>query len=145
MKITLPISALAAVLGLALAGASLPLNAQTTPATPAPTAPAPATAVKTAKAKATKYSGTLTAIDAASFTISDKTLAARTFAITAATKIKKDGKAATVADFKVGDKVGGSYTTDATGALTATSLNEGGKKAKKAAATTAAPATPAAQ
>jgi hypothetical protein len=142
MKITLPITALAALLGLALAGAPLTLTAQTT--TTGTTTP---TTAKPAKAKATKYSGILTAIDASSFTITDKTVAPRTFAITAATKIKKDGKTATVADFKVGDKVGGSYTTDATGAMTATTLVGGKAKAAKKTATTtpAAPATPAAQ
>jgi hypothetical protein len=143
MKITLPITALAAILGLALA--SVPFTAQAQTTATGTTTPA---ATKPAKAKATKYSGVLTAIDASSFTISDKTLAPRTFAITATTKIKKDGKTATVADFKVGDKVGGSYTTDATGAMTATTLNSGGKpkaKTPKPAASTAAPATPAAQ
>ncbi len=139
MKIKLPITALAALLGFALASAPLALTAQTT--TTATTNPSPA---KPEKAKASKFSGTLTAIDAASFTITDKTLAPRTFAIAATTKLKKDGKTATTADFKVGDKVGGSYTTDASGTLTATTLVEGKTKDKKPKAGTSTTTTPAA-
>jgi len=133
MKITLPISALAAVLGLALASAPVTVQAATT----TPAAPAPAAAPK-----ATKYSGTLTAVDttANTITISDKTLAPRTFTITPATKIKKDGKVATLADFKVGDKVGGSYTGTAP-ALTATTLNTSAAKKTEKTAKAKTPAT----
>ncbi len=81
----------------------------------------------TAPAASTKpvpYKGTITAITATSVTVQ----AAKgpiTLAITADTKFR-GGKSA--ADFAVGDKVTGSYTTDATGALTAHSLHK--KKAK---------------
>ncbi len=144
MKITLPITALAAILGLALAG--IPVHAQTTATAPA--AAPTATPTKAASAKKTPYSGTLSAVDASSITITDKTAAAKTLAIAPTTKFLKDGKTATIADFAVGDKVTGSFTTDATGKLTAASLHKGAsaKKAKKdAAAATTAPATPAAQ
>jgi hypothetical protein len=147
MKITLPI-ALAAVL--VLASAPVTVHAQT-PAPAAAAAPAAtATPAKTtAGPKKTKYTGTLSAIDATgnTITITDKTVAPKTLSISPTTKIKKDGKTATLADFKVGDKVGGSYTTDATGIMTATSLSSGAPKKAATTATgtttTAAPAKPA--
>jgi hypothetical protein len=139
MKITLLTPALVAILGLALAGA--PVTAQAQTSTNSPVATAPAKATKPAKIN---YTGSITAIDAASVTVAStkKTL---TLAITPTTKFNKDKTAATLADFAVGDKVTGSYSTDATGAMTANSLN---KKTVKPAATKAAPtapATPAAQ
>jgi hypothetical protein len=147
MKITLPIAAFAAVLALT----STTVSAQTTTATGTTT---PASTTKT-KAATTKYGGTLTAIDpsGASITITDKTKSPRTILLTPSTQYKKDKKPATLADFKVGDKVGGSYTTDATGKMTATTLNTNTAKTAAAKAKTtatgtttpAAPATPAAQ
>jgi len=137
MKLTLPLTALAAVLGLALAGIPVTANAQTT-------ATGTTTASKAAAPKKTAYSGTLSAVDTTgnTITITDKTVAPKTIAITATTKIKKDKKPATLADFKVGDKVTGSFTTDATGALTAASLNTTTAKAKtKTAAKTTATGT----
>ncbi len=134
MKRTLLTSAFAAILGLALAGAPLTVQAQTTPAAPVTTAapattPAPATSsakpAKVKKADAKEYKGSLTAVDPATETVTiqvskKKTL---TLAVASTTKIKKDKKPATLADFTVGDKVTGSYTTDATGKLTAKSLS----------------------
>jgi hypothetical protein len=147
MKITLPITALAAVLGLALAGAPVTVQAQTSTTAPATTAPAttaPATtaaapATAPAKAKPTRFGGILTAVDTTgnTITITDKTKAARTFSIAPTTKITKDKKPATLADFTVGEKVGGSYSTDATGAMTATTLNTNTMKAKAPAAPSA--------
>jgi hypothetical protein len=138
MKITLITPALVAILGLALAGATVSAQAATTTNSPSATAPA--------KAAKTKYSGSITAIDATSVTVATakKVL---TLAITPKTTFKKDTKAATVADFAVGDTISGSYTTDSTGATSASSLI---KKSTAAAtptpAKTAAPATtPAAQ
>jgi hypothetical protein len=96
MKITLPITALAAVLGFALASIPATVHAQTPAATTAPAA-----ATTPAAPKKAKYSGVLTAVDATSITITDKTVAPKTLAITPATKIKKDSKPATLADFKV--------------------------------------------
>ncbi len=122
MKLTLITPALVAVLGLALASSSI--QAQTTAAAPAATAPA-----KAKKAK-TPYSGSITAVSADSITVQGaKTL---TLAI-APTTTYKGGK--TITDFAVGDKVTGSYTKDAAGALTAASVH---KKVAKAAATPAA-------
>jgi hypothetical protein len=93
------------------------------------------------KVKKIRYKGSITAIDAASVTVANtkKTLV---LAITPNTKFKKDNDTATLADFAVGDKVSGSYSTDATGAMTANSLYT--KTPKPAAATTAPAATPAA-
>lgn len=147
MKISLLTPALAAILGLALAGAPVTTQAQTSTNSTAATAPTPAAtpAPATVKVKKNRYKGSITAIDAASVTVANtkKTL---TLAITPNTKFKKDNDAATLADFAVGDKVSGSYSTDATGAMTANSLN---KKTPPPAATTTAPAstpaTPAAQ
>jgi hypothetical protein len=132
MKITFLTPALVAILGLALA--SVPVTAQAQTSTnAAPSAPA-----KVKSTKPTEYRGSITAIDASSVTVasSKKTL---TLAIAATTTFLKDGKTATLADFAVCDKVSGSYTKDATGAMTAYSLH---KKTPKAAATkpAAAPA-----
>jgi hypothetical protein len=134
MKITLLIPALVALL--ALAATSITAQAQTS-TNAVSTAAAPVKVKKTSK---TPYSGSITAIDATSVTVAStkKTL---TLAITPKTTFKKDKAAATAADFAVGDAITGSYSTDATGALTASSIHK-----KTAAATkTAAPATPAAQ
>ena len=153
MKITLPISALAAILGLALAGAPVTLQAQTTnaPAATTPAAAAPAPATKPAKVTKTPYKGTLTAVDTTGNTITistsmkdpTKTL---TLSIAPTTKISKDKAPATLADFTVGEKVTGSYTKDATsGTMTAASLRFNTPKVKTPAApVTTAPATPAA-
>jgi hypothetical protein len=137
MKITLLTPALAAILGLALAGAPVTVQAQTStntaPAAASAATPAPTTVKKT---KPTRYSGLITALDASSVTVTStkKTL---TLAIAPTTTFLKDGKKATLADFAVGDKVTGSYTTDETGVLTAHSLH---KKTPKPVATTPAPA-----
>jgi hypothetical protein len=146
MKITFLTPALVAILGLALAGAPVSVQAQTTTNTPAAAAPATATAPKAAHMKSdkTNYEGTITALDAGSVTVTT-TKAPLVLAIAPTTKfaIMKGHKKtpATAADFAVGDKVTGSYTTDATGALTAYSVH---KKALKTAAAdpAAAPAAP---
>jgi ribosomal protein S1 len=137
MKITLLTSALAAIVGFAFIGAPVTASAQT--ATNATAAAAPSTAPKTKEKKKsdkTQYEGSITAIDASSLTVatSKKTL---TLAITPKTTFKKDKAAATAADFAVGDKVTGSYSTDSTGALSAASVH------KKSAAAPAAAAAPA--
>ncbi len=147
MKINLLTPALVAFLGLALAGATSTAQAQSSTNAPATNAPTAVTTMpmsgpaKVMASKSTRYSGTITAIDATSVTIANtqKTL---TLAITPQTKFKKNKIVATLADFAVGDKVSGSYFTDATGAMTAKSIY---KKTSMAPATsTAAPATPAA-
>ena len=128
MKLTLLTPALVAILGLALAGAPVTAQAQTSTNSPVADAPAKAPAKAKAKATATKpakpeYSGSITAIDATSVTVAStkKTL---TLAITSKTTFKKDRAVATLADFAVGDKVTGSYSTDASGAMTANSLHK---------------------
>ena len=139
MKNTLITSALVAILGLAFLGAPITAQAQTTN-TPSTTAPSTSTPTKSTKAAKTPYKGNITAIDASSVTVasSEKTL---TLAITPTTKFQVNKAPATLADFAVGDAVTGSYTKDATGAMSAASLH---KKKAKAAATTPA-TTPAAQ
>jgi hypothetical protein len=94
------------------------------------------------KTKPTSYAGTLTALDASSVTVTG-TRRTLILAVATTTIIQKDGKTATLADFAVGDKVTGSYTTDATGAMTAHSLRKKTPKTPAAPAMTAAPAAPA--
>ena len=135
MKITLLTSALAAIVGFAFIGAPVTASAQTATNATAPAAPSTAPKTKE-KSDKTPYAGSITAIDASSLTVatSKKTL---TLAITPKTTFKKDKEVATVADFAVGDKVTGSYTTDSTGALSAASVHK-----KTAAAPAAAAAAP---
>jgi hypothetical protein len=120
MKLTLLSSALAAVLVLACT----PVQAQT----PAPVATStPGMAASTTPAMSMKpvpYKGTITAMTATAVTVQGAK-AVMTLAITPDTKYR-GGKAVT--DFAVGDKVTGSYTKDASGAMTAYSLHK--KKAK---------------
>jgi hypothetical protein len=88
-----------------------------------------------AKAHKIQYSGRITAIDTGANTITvagkKKTL---TLAITPLTTFKGGSS---LADFAMGDKVTGSYTTDAAGTMSAASLHK-----KKTAAKAATPATP---
>ena len=127
MKITFLTPALVAIVGLALAGAPVTAQAQTSTNTPPDTTSTPAKAPKAAK---TPFKGSITAIDATSVTVAStkKTLV---MAITPKTSFKKDKASATIADFAVGDAVTGSYSTDASGTLTANSLH---KKTPKPAA-----------
>lgn len=140
MKLTLLTPALVAILGLALAGAPISAQAQT-PAPAATSAPAPA------KPKKTSYEGSLTAIDTAGSTVTIQPSSKKAdvkpliLLVDASTKIKRDNKTATLADFKVGEKVTGSYTADAAGKLTAASLHFGATAKKKDKAPKA-PATP---
>ncbi|MEO5803468.1 MAG: hypothetical protein ABIR24_08045 [Verrucomicrobiota bacterium] len=76
--------------------------------------------------RAIPFSGTINEIDKAAKTINIGKTKKRTIQITDATKIKKDGKAATLDDAKVGDEVGGSYR-DNSGKLEAASLRIGPK------------------
>jgi hypothetical protein len=124
------IPAFVAIVGLALIGAPVTAQAQTSTNATAPAAPSTAPKVKEKKAAKVEYKGSITAIDATSVTVanSKKTL---TLALTPTTKFKKDKVTATAADFAVGDKVTGSYTTDASGAMTAASLYKKTEAAKK--------------
>jgi hypothetical protein len=141
MKISLLTPALVAILGLALAGAPVTAQAQTSTNSAPATAAAASTPAKVTKTVKTPYKGSITAIDASSVTVTG-TKATLVLAIAPTTKYLKDGKKATLADFAVGDKVTGSYTKDATGAMTAYSLHK--KTPKAAAPAPATPATPAA-
>lgn len=60
----------------------------------------------TAKSEAIPFKGTIGAVDATAKTIK---VGERTFAVTSATKIKKEGQPAVFADAKVGEEVGGQY------------------------------------
>jgi len=142
MKITILTPALAALLGFALAGAPVTAQAQTsTNTTTAPAAPAKA------KTNKVNYHGAITAIDTTASTVTllshskkegDKTLV---LSVDATTVIKRDKVAATLADFKVGERVTGSYVAEASGTLTAVKLTFTTPK-PKAATAPAAPATP---
>ena len=74
---------------------------------PAATPAAPAAPAK--KHGALPFHGKIAAVDATASTI---TVGSLTLNITSETKITKDGKPATLTDFAVGDKVGGSYKKD---------------------------------
>ena len=128
------ITALVAIVGFAFIGAPVTAQAQTATNATAPAAASTAPKVKEKgekkKSDKTPYSGSITAIDASSLTVAStkKTL---TLAIAPTTTFKKDKAAATVADFAVGDKITGSYTTDASGAMTAASIHKKTEAAKK--------------
>jgi hypothetical protein len=154
MKIPFLTPALVALVGLAFIGAPVTVRAQSTDTTtsapaaataPAPTTMTPSATTKHHKSGKTPYTGSITAIDATSLTVAS-TKRTLTLAISPTTKFAtKEGKkltAATEADFAVGDMVTGSYTTDATGAMTAYSVHK--KKPMTTAAPAATPATPAA-
>jgi len=72
------------------------------------------------------FSGNINSIDKAAKTINIGKVKKKDIQITDATKIKKDGKPATLDDAKVGDEVGGSYR-DNGGKLEAASLRIGPK------------------
>jgi len=90
---------------------------------------APAAAPKAKKNNGLPFHGKLAAVDTTAQTV---TVGSLTISITSATKITKDGQKATLADFVVGDTVGGSYHKDADGKLIAATIHDGKKKAKKA-------------
>jgi hypothetical protein len=146
MKITTSTSALATIVCFALAVSAVAIQAQTTDTATSTTATT--TAPAKPKATTTEYAGILSAIDPGGTSITvTGTKRTLVLAVTAKTKYHKDTPA--LSDFAVGDHVTGSYTKDASGALTAYSIH---KKVltttPKPAATPAAaptPATPATQ
>ena len=160
MKNPLLTPALAAILGLALAGVPVTVHAQnavttgtTTASEPVTTAApvtttAPTTTTKPVKPKKTNYGGTLTAIDATASTITVQSSKNKLDLVIASTTIiTRDKKPALLTDFVVGTRVTGSYTTDATtGTMTAAKLTfttpkpKAPKAATPAAASTNAPA-----
>ncbi len=132
-KNTFVVSALAAVLGLALAGAPVTVKAQTTSTTTPTAAPATApatattgtsTAAKAKKAsKYTSYTGTLKSLDATSAVVTAKT-GDITLTVDATTTFHVNKKKAAATDFAAGDTVTGSYATNADGSFTAHSINK---------------------
>ena len=130
MKSHLIVPALSAILSLSLACA--PAHAQMdAPATSTTSSDTSATNAASGDATApadTKFKGTVTAIDTTANTVSVKSKSGDlTLAVTPDTK---GGKM--LSKLAVGDKIGGTYTTDASGKMTATALKKA--KAKKAAA-----------
>lgn len=89
-------------------------------------APAATEAKPKKNADATAFHAKVTAVDAAGSSI---TLGELKLNVTAETKISKDGKTATLADFAVGDDAHGSYKT-ADGKNNANSLRTGQKAPK---------------
>lgn len=122
MKIITLSSALAAILGLALACAPVTSHAQSTNAPSATTATGTTTPSKK-KSKYTQYAGTLKALSAASATVTTKT-GDITLTIDSTTNFHVNKKKAASTDFAVGDSVTGSYAKNADGTLTAHSLNK---------------------
>ena len=113
-----------ALLGLmAAAFVAVPNISRAQDSTNTPAAPAP-------KKSGLPFHGKLAAVDPTAMTV---TVGSLTINVTAATKVTKDGKKATLADFVVGDTVGGSYHKDADGKLIAATIHDGIKKKKKAA------------
>jgi Cu/Ag efflux protein CusF len=110
MKLNFLILALVAAFGLSLA---CPAHAATTNTAPVMTAPA---------VKKTPYKGTLTAVDTATSTITVK--GAKDTLMMTVTPTTKFKGGASLADFKVGDNVTGSYVKDETGKMTASSLHK---------------------
>ena len=81
-----------------------------------------------------RFHGKVTAVDATASTIAKPsnqsiTVNDMTISITSDTKITKNGESATMADITIGIAVHGTYTKDATGNITATTVGIGrGKK-----------------
>ena len=123
MKSILKLSLLS-LLAIAVAGIPVALRAQDATSTNKPA---------TRPARVNVFHGKLDAVDNTAKTI---TVGSRTFQITSQTKIKKDGKPATLGDGVVGENVAGTYKKNSDGKLDAGSVNFGEKasKASKAAA-----------
>ena len=95
-----------------------PMLARAAEKTNAPAAAGQETSAKHKKHETVPFNGKLAAVDKVAMTI---TVGGRTFAITSATKITKDGLPATLADGLVGEMIGGAYRKEADGKLSATS------------------------
>jgi ABC-type Fe3+-hydroxamate transport system substrate-binding protein len=136
MKLTLLTPALVALLGLALASSNVHAQTTTTPPPGTQTMPANTTSAPSTKtAGKQQFGGTVTAVDAASNTVSVHSKKHDVVvSVDASTKLK--GFTA-IGDVAVGDKVSGTYETDGSGKMMALSLS---KRQPKAAKTTAAPA-----
>ena len=122
-----PKLAIACLLGAALCGAPLQLAAQTTnkpAATKKPAAETQDSSKGDKKPAAGPFHGKLGAVDQTAKTI---TVGKRTFLITSETKIKKDGKPATLQDGVQGEEVSGYVKPNDAGKLVATTVNFGPK------------------
>lgn len=86
--------------------------------------PEKAPAEKSEKQATPPFNGKIAAVDVTAKTI---TIGKRTFLVTPASKVMKDGKTATLADAKVGDQVGGQYREAPDGKLEVLSLRIGPK------------------
>lgn len=75
----------------------------------------------------TPFHGKVAAVDATAATL---TVGNTTVNITSDTKIVKDGKPATMADIKVGEKISGAYKKDESGKMNAVSIHIGDKPEK---------------
>lgn len=129
MKSILKLSLLG-LLAIAVAGTPVALRAQDTTSTNKPAAK---------PARSNVFRGKLDALDNTAKTI---TVGSRTFQITSQTRIKKDGKPATLGDGVIGESVAGAYKKNSEGKLDAVSVNFGEKasKSSKAAAPEKSPA-----
>jgi hypothetical protein len=125
MKMTPLTSAFVAALGIALASAPVTVSAQTSTAAPAATTAPAATPAPSSKEKHdyVKYEGTIMAMDATSVTIQTSS-GTMTLMVNESTKIQVNHKKAAMTDFKVGDKVTGSYEKMADGTMMAHSLRK---------------------
>lgn len=127
--------------------ASLLLTAVALPAPSLFAADAAASPAAVKKGSKFPFHGKVKSVDVSGMTFTLDGATPRVFSVTATTKIKKNGVAATLSDAVVGDDVGGLTQKDADGKLTALSVRFGprpGSKAAAASSTTPAPAAPAA-
>jgi hypothetical protein len=115
--------ALLALVTAALVAVPASSYAQASTNLPAVTAPA-TTNTPAAKKQGQPFHGKVAAVDAAAGTI---TVGKTTYSVTSDTKITKDRKTATLADFAAGDMVGG-YAKKDGDKLTATVLHNAKKK-----------------
>jgi hypothetical protein len=117
----------ACLLGVALCGAPMQSAAQTTNK-PAPSKKSATDTQEPAKGEkkpaAGPFHGKLAAVDQTAKTIN---VGKRTFLITSETKIKKEGKPATLQDGVVGEEVSGYVKPNDAGKLVATTVNFGPK------------------
>jgi hypothetical protein len=116
----------ACLLGIALCGAAMQSAAQTTnkPASKKPATDTQESTKAEKKPAAGPFHGKLAAVDQTAKTIS---VGKRTFLITSETKIKKEGKPATLQDGMVGEEVSGYVKPNDAGKLVATTVNFGPK------------------
>jgi hypothetical protein len=98
-------------------------NGTNPPAAPGQTAP-----VKPKQHESNVFNGKVIAVDAKAMTL---TIGKRTFEVSSATKITKNGQPAILSDIAVGDKVGGAYKKTDDGKLAATTITDGKKSAEE--------------